>query len=374
MAAQRERPLTVNDLVIVDCDVHANDPPEALAPYCDEPWRVALEHLGDVPRRYLEAPGYAPATPFDLPVPGRGLTHRTVTTADQMREDLDAMSIDIAILFPDFLLRMAVLPQADFAAAVARAFNAWLAERWTDPAQGLYGTVLAAPQDPEDAAREIRKYGSRKDFVGVFLPTCAVRPLWGHTMYDPIFEAAQETGCPVMLHSVGGILHTNFPFNTEQFATQLGRHSVEHGFALMANIFSMIETGMPVRFPDLNVVFTEGGVSWVPYVLWHLDKEYHELRHQAPLLTKPPSHYIREFYFCTQPVEEPERPQDLVTLIDLIDGKDHVVFASDWPHHDFDHPREVMIKPFPAETKRKIMGETALKLFDFATPSTNGAA
>ena len=121
-------------------------------------------------------------------------------------------------------------------------------------------------------------------------------------------------------------------------------------------------------------MFTEGGVSWVPYVLWHLDKEYHELRHQAPLLKKPPSHYIRKFYFCTQPVEEPERPQDLVTLIDLIDGRDQVVFASDWPHHDFDHPREVMTKPFPADTKRKIMGETALKLFDFATPSTNGAA
>ena len=63
-----------------------------------------------------------------------------------------------------------------------------------------------------------------------------------------------------------------------------------------------------------------------------------------------------------------------MTLIDLIDGTDHVVFASDWPHHDFDHPREVMIKPFPAETKRKIMGETALKLFNFAELPTNGAA
>lgn len=372
MTTQRDRPLTAEDLLIVDCDVHANDPPEALAPYCDEPWRVSLQYLGTVPHRYLEAPGYAPSSAFDLPIPGRGLTNRTVTTANQMRSELDAMSIDIGILFPDYLLRMAVLPDAKFAAAVGRAYNAWLDEQWVDPKQGLYGAIVAAPQDPENAAQEIRKYGAKPGFVGVFLPTCAVRPLWGHVIYDPIFEAAQEMELPVMFHSVGGILHPNFPFNTEQFATQLGRHSVEHGFALMANIFSMIETGVPARFPNMNIVFTEGGVSWVPYVMWHLDKEYHELRHQAPLLKKPPSHYIREFYYCTQPVEEPERPQDLVTLIDLIDGRDHVIFASDWPHHDFDHPREIMTKPFPSETKRKIMGETALKLFNISAPSRNG--
>ena len=98
--------------------------------------------------------------------------------------------------------------------------------------------------------------------------------------------------------------------------------------------------------------------------MWRLDKEFAETPTAAPLLERPPSTYIKEMYFCTQPVEEPERPQDLVTMIDLFDGRDHVIFASDWPHHDFDHPQKVLSTPFPTEVKRKIMGETALGLLN----------
>jgi uncharacterized protein len=44
-------------------------------------------------------------------------------------------------------------------------------------------------------------------------------------------------------------------------------------------------------------------------------------------------------------------------------GEDRTVFASDWPHHDFDHPRALMKLPLSADQKRKILGENAVKLF-----------
>ncbi|MER3484760.1 MAG: hypothetical protein C4345_01040, partial [Chloroflexota bacterium] len=44
-------------------------------------------------------------------------------------------------------------------------------------------------------------------------------------------------------------------------------------------------------------------------------------------------------------------------------GEDRIVFASDWPHHDFDHPRALLKLPMPHEMKRKIMGENALNVF-----------
>ena len=135
-----------------------------------------------------------------------------------------------------------------------------------------------------------------------------------------------------------------------------------------ADVQTTLEAAVPVRFPDLRIVFPEGGISWVPFTMWRLDKEFHEYRLQAPLLEHPPSHYIRQFYFATQPIEEPERPQDLVTMLDLFDGADRVLFASDWPHHDFDHPRQVLNMPFPADVKRKIMGANALALFGIEAP------
>ena len=355
------------DLVIVDCDVHVHDPPEALAPFADMPWRRSMEHLGGVKQRYLDIPGYSTSLNIDPPFPNDGPNARHVMTATQMRDELDAMDIDIAVLFPDHLLRMAVFPQTDYAAALGRAYNAWLADMWVSRERGLYGAVLAVPQDPEDAADQIRKYGVMEEFAGVYLPVAGVRPLWGERMYDPIYEAAAEMGMPVMLHSVG-LIHPNFPFNVDHMTSRLTRHPIQHEFALMANLFSMIGSGLPVRFPGLDIVFTEGGISWVPYVMWRLDKEFAETPAEAPMLERPPSSYIKEMYFCTQPIEEPDRPSDLATMIDLFDGRDHVLFASDWPHHDFDHPRAVMRVPFEEEVKRKIMGETALRLFGISLP------
>jgi predicted TIM-barrel fold metal-dependent hydrolase len=69
-------------------------------------------------------------------------------------------------------------------------------------------------------------------------------------------------------------------------------------------------------------------------------------------------------YFATQPVEEPENLRDLVTMMELYDGEDNTIFASDWPHHDFDHPSKVHQVPFTNEVRRKVFGENALRLFN----------
>jgi uncharacterized protein len=63
-------------------------------------------------------------------------------------------------------------------------------------------------------------------------------------------------------------------------------------------------------------------------------------------------------WFATQPVEEPDDLSQLVETIHQI-GDDRIVFASDWPHHDFDHPQHVLGLPFSPEVKRNIMGANA---------------
>ncbi len=62
-------------------------------------------------------------------------------------------------------------------------------------------------------------------------------------------------------------------------------------------------------------------------------------------------------------MEEPENPADLVTLIELYEGLERTMFASDWPHHDFDHPRKVFQLPLTADARRNIMGGNALRFF-----------
>ena len=57
---ERSERLTLADMVIVDADVHVNDTPGALAPYCDLPWRMSLESLAGASYPYLLVPGFAP--------------------------------------------------------------------------------------------------------------------------------------------------------------------------------------------------------------------------------------------------------------------------------------------------------------------------
>jgi predicted TIM-barrel fold metal-dependent hydrolase len=94
-----------------------------------------------------------------------------------------------------------------------------------------------------------------------------------------------------------------------------------------------------------------------------LDKEYLERRREVPFLTERPSHYVKRIYVATQPIEEPERLSDIVTLMELYDGADTTIYASDWPHHDFDHPMKLNQVPLSADQRRKVFGENALALF-----------
>jgi predicted TIM-barrel fold metal-dependent hydrolase len=356
-------PQFLRDTFVVDLDVHVHESPERLAPYCDRPWREALEHIGTLPARYLDIPGFAPSMSAFPSFPGPARKHQ-VFTASELRADLDALGVDVAVLFPDALLLHAVIRPADYAVAVARAYNRWLVDEWLDSGErGLVGAIIAPHHDPAAAAEEIRRHAANPRVRAVFLPCTAVDPLYGSRWYDPMYEAAQECDLAVLLHAVG-TTHPVFPFNLHGFDTIFGQHTLVHGLSMIVNLVHMMEGGVPVRFPKLRIAFTEAGIAWVPWIAMRMDKEFIERRHDVPFLTEPPSHYVKRMWFSTQPIEEPERMRDVATLLDLFDGEDSVVFASDWPHHDFDHPRKVLQIPIPPEAKAKIMGQNALRLLN----------
>jgi predicted TIM-barrel fold metal-dependent hydrolase len=97
--------------------------------------------------------------------------------------------------------------------------------------------------------------------------------------------------------------------------------------------------------------------------MWALDEAWSQLREDVPHLTRPPSEYIREHvWFTTQPIEEPDDPAHLETALRHIGMNDRIMFASDYPHWDFDSPRQAP-KLFPAALRRDIMGSNACRLY-----------
>jgi predicted TIM-barrel fold metal-dependent hydrolase len=359
---RRRRKETLEDVYVVDADVHIHEDPAGLAEYADPPWDVGLREIAKVEERYLDLPGMTPRAEFRVPFPGGSNRRQIVESAAELRPSLDALHVNKAVLFPDHLLYLAMVRDPSFAATLARSYNQWLYERWLLEDSSLKGALVIAPQDPEAGAADIRRHTGRREFVCVYLPASGLRPLYGHGQYDVVYRAAVEAGLPVALHSVEAV-YPVFPFELNEFRTTFGAHAVAHPFSMIANMVSMLETGVPTRFPELKIAFMEAGCGWIPFILHRLDKEYVERRREVPFLQERPSHYIKRFFYGTQPIEEPERLSDIVKLYELFDGENQAMFASDWPHHDFDHPEYFFGLPFGPEARRKIMGENAVRFF-----------
>jgi predicted TIM-barrel fold metal-dependent hydrolase len=72
-------------------------------------------------------------------------------------------------------------------------------------------------------------------------------------------------------------------------------------------------------------------------------------------------------FYTTQPMEMNNKKALELTL-DMINAETQLMFASDWPHFDFDLPAGIIDLPFLSEqAKRNILGLNAARLFGLPT-------
>jgi predicted TIM-barrel fold metal-dependent hydrolase len=110
-------------------------------------------------------------------------------------------------------------------------------------------------------------------------------------------------------------------------------------------------------------VLIEGGVCWLPPLLWRLDKNWRALRQTAPWLDRPPSEIVFEhIYLTTQPIEEPDRPEHFKRMLEMFPADRMLMFSSDFPHWDGDTP-DFAARNFPAGLRNHVMYETARALY-----------
>ena len=113
----------------------------------------------------------------------------------------------------------------------------------------------------------------------------------------------------------------------------------------MAQVFqsqmlNLIVEGVFDRFPTLRVALIEGGLTWLPSLMWRIDKDWKGLRREVPWNTQLPSEYVREHMrFTLQPLDAPPDPHLLQMLIEQLGSDELLMFSTDYPHWHFDRPR-----------------------------------
>jgi hypothetical protein len=349
---------------MIDCDVHVQigDAEEIIA-YVDPAQRAWFRAQAQP----LGLPGYPWVHPHsffrgDLEhEPGR---YPGSTIAEVRRDVLDGLAADVGILNADDAITVSLMASPYRAAELARAHNEWLRERWLDAEPRTRGSILCPAQDPLAAAAEIRRAAEDERFVHVLLVGGSERP-YGEPRYLPIFEAAAECGLPVAIHSGGeGMGVAAPPGGAGPVTFYIEWHTLGSACSTMSHLVSLLCHGTFERFPALKVLLIEGGVAWLPGILWRLDTNWRALRSEVPWLERKPSEVAREHVrFSTQPLEHTDGRDDLLfELLEAVGAPDNLCFASDYPHWDFDDPG-FMLNRLPEAWRVKVLHENAAELY-----------
>ena len=130
-----------------------------------------------------------------------------------------------------------------------------------------------------------------------------------------------------------------------------------------ANLVSVLCQPVFQKFPTLKLVIAEGGFAWLADVLWRLDRNWKSMRDEVPWVERQPSEYVFErVRFTTQPFVEPERPEHLAAMCDIMHAEQTLLFSSDYPHWDFDNPVRAL-EDLPEGIRQRVFVDNALELY-----------
>lgn len=352
-------------LRVVDVDIHpALKTPNALDPYLSTRWREHMKEYGQLHRQpYVGGSLYPKAAPAlarrDAWPPNGGPPGSDLQF---MREQhLDPNGIEyglLQLLYPNTRDER----NPDLSVALSTAVNDWQIAEWTEKEPRIKASIVIPSNVTDAAVKEINARAGNRAFAQVMMQPRTSEPIGGKR-YWPIFEAAVSNDIPIGMHAAGTnglpVTASGWPsyYLEEHQCTSLG---------VQAAVSNLLLSGVFEEFPTLRIVMIESGFYFVPALGWRLDKIWERNRRELPRVKRPPSEYLKtNFWFSTQPTEEPERSGDMLDLINWI-GWDRLIFSSDYPHWDFDDPRYAFKVKMTDQQLSDILSGNAHKVYRFS--------
>jgi uncharacterized protein len=349
-------PLARQQLGLIDCDIHNTPAPGALMRYLPQRWRDYHERFGRPGHAGAYYPKASPrAARVDSWPPTGGPPGSDL--AFLRAQLLDAWPIVYGVLNTLTTIRNQL---REYDAALAQAMNDWQIAEWLEPEPRLRASLVVPCDDGELAAAEVQRMGGDPRFVQILLPVRTAEPL-GKRGYWKLYEAAVDHNLPIGIHFGGDSGHPITGAGWPSYYIE------DHGGmaqSFQAQLISLVCEGVFEHFPSLQIVLIEGGFAWLPALKWRLDRSWRRLRDEVPHLRELPSAYIdRHVWLTTQPMEEPARPEHFLQLLDELGGAERLLFATDYPHWDFDSPDQALPVRLTPDVERKIMAENARALY-----------
>ncbi len=371
-----------NGYRILDSDIHVMEPPDMFDRYLDAQLRV--HGSGGRSFDLVTEPPDAGGPDFEA---SRAMMLRAQSILSARVQDryveeqfqgytgelllgaMDKEGVDVAVLFRSksqmYVDRDDL--DAEYAMAVCRAFNDWLADFMKLDPHRLKGSAILTIHDPKLAAREARRAVTE---LGMMSVTLLPHPVRGRYLHDPEMDALwaeiQALDVPATFHSQSGGYAAESPGNwlREHPNPTVLSHALTAPLNIMQAIGAVTLGGVLERFPRLRMGFLEGNCAWLPWLLWRLDEQWELFREgeETPLELMPSEYFMRQCCVAVDPGET------LVSqVIDSI-GDDNIVISTDYPHLDSLYPEAMdtfINQPGVSErSKRKILWDNCARLYN----------
>ena len=280
------------------------------------------------------------------------------------------------MIFPSLGMWASTFRTPELLKACMRASNEWALEEICAVSPRYVVTAQVSTLVVEDAIEELH-WAAEQGFKAVFLPTTPhpSAPDWHRKEWEPFWAAAEEAGMVIAFHIGTDPVDVTAGNSATGGAGQVYRgpggaimNYAETTFSGQRAAMKMVASGALDRHPNLKVLISEGGATWVPFLGDRLLEGYRQ-HHMAvrPKLTRNPKEILYSQVYASF-----QHDETAVAAFDHM-GYRNVMFGSDYPHMEgtFGHTQDTLKGLFDGvsdETRLRITQGTFYELFPDVPP------
>ena len=240
----------------------------------------------------------------------------------------------------------------DRAADLARIVNDAFAEVVATRGRRFSALATLPLNDPPASARELERAVTRLRLPGAMLFSNVNGVPLADRRFWPLYETANDLGAVLYVHPTHPV---NVEAMTEFWLMPLVGFLADTTLAAAHLVFA----GVPRRFPRIRWALCHLGGA-IPYLAERLDRGFHAFRDCREHIDRPPSEYLKGFYYDTVNFDT-----HALRLALEFAGADRLLAGSDYPHQIGSIPS--MLRSLDAlevgeEVKAAIRGGNAARL------------
>ncbi len=240
---------------------------------------------------------------------------REMRDIESRLKHMDELDIDVQVLYPSLFLKP-LTSKPEVEAAIFRGYNRWMADVWRKSENRLRWAAMV-PLMSIDKSIEEARFAKDNGGCGLFFRGLPVgNKILSDPYYYPLYEEAAKLNLPVCVHASTGDFDWTELFNNEGgFA--------KFKLAPLSAFHSILNDGVPAKFPTLRFGFIEIRAQWIPYAIVDIRKRFEQ---KGKPLAKDALRENRLFVAC--------QTDDDLPYVLKYSGEDNIVIGSDYGHAD----------------------------------------